>query len=210
MRRYYLKELMTSIKSHITITPKELRLHSSESDVVIFREADDENFLKTIYKEMKIGYAKFYKMDGLARLGFLAAEFLLKDDTDKENCDLLFINKHASLAVDKAYQKSLVEIASPALFVYTLPNIVQGEICIRHKIFGENYTFVEKDFTPESMYEKANTILQNNAQKPLLMACLDYITDENFEIIMFLVVKNTDNQAIKFNLQNLKTIFENL
>lgn len=211
MRLYFLREYMISIKSHITISPKELRLLNSETDLAIQCEDDDPNFLKTLYKQLEIGYAKFYKMDGLSRLGFLGAEFLLKEKTkETENCDLLFINKHASLAVDTAYQESLLSMASPALFVYTLPNIVQGEICIRHKIYGENYTFIEKEFSPEKLYETAETMLATNNGNNLLLACLDYKNDNDYELLMLHLVKNADNQAIKFNLQNLKSIFESL
>ena len=31
---------------------------------------------------------------------------------------------------------------SPALFVYTLPNIVTGELAIRHQIYGETACYV--------------------------------------------------------------------
>ena len=202
---------MHCIKSHIIITPKELRLKNADGELVIQRTSDETNFLKSIYKQLNIGYAKFYKMDGLSRLGFLAAEYLLKDETkEKDHCDLLFINKHASLAVDSAYQESLVDIASPGLFVYTLSNIVQGEVCIRHKMHGENYTFVEKEFAPQKLFEKANTLLNTNLSRNALISCMDYIDDEHYELIMFFVVGNADNQVIKYNLQNLKSIFETL
>ena len=85
---------MINIKSHIIITPKELRFLSADNDIVIYREPADDNFLKTIYKEFKISYPKFYKMDGMARLGFLGAEFLLKDENQTEDCTLLFIKNN--------------------------------------------------------------------------------------------------------------------
>ncbi len=209
MQPFSYSEYMISIKSHIIIRPGELRLKKDQEEFVLKRAVDDSNFLKTIYKSLDINYVKFYKMDGLSRLGFLAAEYLLKDETiEKGNCDLLFINKHASLAVDNAYQKSLSDIPSPGLFVYTLSNIVQGEICIRHKLYGENYTFVEKLFSPEKLFERSITLLNVNKENVALVACMDYKDDNDYELIMFFLVRNSYNQLIKYNLQNLKSIFE--
>ena len=37
------------------------------------------DFLKKAFKHFKPGYAKFYKMDDISKLGFLASEVILKD-----------------------------------------------------------------------------------------------------------------------------------
>ncbi|MEJ0079473.1 MAG: hypothetical protein WDM78_00555 [Puia sp.] len=48
--------------------------------------------------------------------------------------------------MDLKYAKTIRTGASPALFVYTLPNIVIGEISIRRHFKGENAFFVFKQF----------------------------------------------------------------
>ena len=85
---------------------------------------------------------KFYKMDDLCKLGYVAAEYLLKDKTFahwKWECYLP--TPTSSLHTDIRHQQLIDQdgdrAASPAVFVYTLPNVVSGEICIRHKIQGE-------------------------------------------------------------------------
>ncbi len=67
-------------------------------------------------------------------------------NTADDETGIILSNANGSLDVDLKYAKTMQAGASPALFVYTLPNIVIGEISIRHKIKGENAFFVFKDF----------------------------------------------------------------
>ena len=103
-------------------------------------------FLKALYKKEQISYPKFYKMDSLSKLGFLTSERLFKEcdvleKYPKEEIGVIIFNSSASLDTDLAYQQTIEDKAnyfpSPSVFVYTLPNILVGEICIRHKINGE-------------------------------------------------------------------------
>src|ERR1700722_3309166 len=96
------------------------------------------DFLLSVYQHFGFQYPKFYKMDQLSKLGWLAAELLLSDGFDKadyrpEDIAIVLSNANASLDTDYKYFATVSGIPSPALFVYTLPNIVIGEICIRHK-----------------------------------------------------------------------------
>jgi 3-oxoacyl-[acyl-carrier-protein] synthase-1 len=86
-------------------------------------------------------------MDNLCKLGFIGAELLLKDIAaeKKENAAIILFNRSGSLVADRNYQKSIIAdnyFPSPALFVYTLANIVTGEIAIRHKIYGESSFYI--------------------------------------------------------------------
>jgi hypothetical protein len=104
-------------------------------------------FIRAAYKFAGMSYPKFYKMDNLCKLALIASEFLLKD-TDvierhgKDQLGLIVQNASSTYDTDMEYQATIDDHAnyfpSPAVFVYTLPNIMLGEICIRHKIFGEN------------------------------------------------------------------------
>lgn len=99
--------------------------------------------INDMYYEIIGSYPKFHKMDGLCKVGMLAAESLLHDMSpeDKENGAIILFNKSSSLITDRNYQKTISNLnnyfPSPGLFVYTLANIVTGEIAIRHKIKGE-------------------------------------------------------------------------
>ena len=99
------------------------------------------DFLLSVYQNFQLNYPKFYKMDNLGKLGLLASETLLKDNFEKENytaeeVGLVLANSNSSLDDDIKYFDSVKDIASPSLFVYTLPNIVIGEICIRNHFKG--------------------------------------------------------------------------
>ena len=110
------------------------------------------DFAEAAYRTLGVEYPKFHKMDNLAKLGFLAAEFLLADTdllagTKPERRGIVAANATSSLDADLRYQAQVEQQRpSPALFVYTLPNIALGEICIRHGNKGENMLFVAANY----------------------------------------------------------------
>ena len=113
---------------------------------------DFSSFIKSAYKHFEIKHSKFFKMDNLSKLSFMASEMLLKNEKEKDIA-LVLSNRAASLDTDRKHQATISDsensYASPAVFVYTLPNICLGEISIRHGLFSENAFFVFDEFTPE-------------------------------------------------------------
>lgn len=114
-------------------------------------EGTGRAMLTALYKQEVGDYPKFYKMDPLARAGFLAAELLIKATDAPEGDEsraVILVNRSASVAADRKYEETIVEgenyFPSPGDFVYTLPNIVTGEIAIRHGYYGET-TFLVID-----------------------------------------------------------------
>lgn len=116
-----------------------------------------KEFSTALYKSLGTDYPKFYKMDNLSKLGFLSVELLLRENDTRSRFSgsrtgVIFMNSSTSLDSDRIHQKSIMErtnyFPSPSVFVYTLPNIVIGEICIRNKITGENTFFVQEKFNP--------------------------------------------------------------
>ena len=121
-------------------------------------------FFKSVYKNFEIKYSKFFKMDNLCKLAFLSAELLLKDlnkDCDRKKVGVVFSNNAGSLDTDRKHQESIEDrnnyYPSPAVFVYTLPNITIGEVSIRHKLQGECAFFVTKqyDHSLHHIYERS-------------------------------------------------------
>ena len=149
--------------------------------------------LENLYRSHVGDWPKFFKMDPLARLGFLASELLLRsagqggcghplppltepaqNTASAAPCPLpplaepapapqtipasatqpapavILFNRSGSLADDINYQAGIDgpdHLGSPSLFVYTLPNIVTGEIAIRNKFLSETsfYCIPEPD-----------------------------------------------------------------
>lgn len=130
-------------------------------------------FVREAYKNTGGSNMKFYKMDDLCKLGYTAVEYLLKEKNfQPEEIGILLVNAAASLNTDIRHQMIINQegdhAASPTVFVYTLPNVVAGEICIRHKIQGENTFFIEKEFDADKLEEYARIVMK----KSNLKACI--------------------------------------
>lgn len=102
--------------------------------------------LVELYRRYVGDYPKFFKMDTLCRLGFIAAEILLKQSAISiQPSAVILANRTASIKNDTDYLATISDgnyYPSPSLFVYTLPNIVTGEIAIRHHIQGETSFYI--------------------------------------------------------------------
>lgn len=125
-------------------------------------------FAREVYHASGRQYMKFFKMDNLCKLGYLACEELLDGlEFSPEEMALVLCNSSSSMDSDLKHLRTMEANggesgASPAVFVYTLPNVVSGEICIRHRIKGENTFFISEDYEPEKLREYASLILARN------------------------------------------------
>lgn len=153
-----------------------------------------ENLLDA-YKNFQLDYPKFHKMDNLCKVGMLGVELLLenspelKNFPDKENqLGLIFHNSVSSLDTDVKHQESISNTdksVSPAIFVYTLPNIVLGELAIKHKWYGENMFCVEKEFNREKIEEQAKIWFELEKASACIIAWIDVFKNEinaSFEV----------------------------
>ncbi len=115
---------------------------------------DSKEFLDLLYRDKNISYPKFHKMDLLSKGALIAMEELLgKPCEEDDKTAFVFYNSSASLSSDNEYYKTIDRnsfFPSPALFVYTLPSIAIGEICIRYKCYGEGIFFVKSEEDDET------------------------------------------------------------
>ena len=126
------------VSQEIEITPTSVLLNGQP----IATQETGEKMLVELYRRYAGDYPKFFKMDTLCRLGFIAAEILLNG---KMVNAVILANRSASIKNDTDYLATISDgnyYPSPALFVYTLPNIVTGEIAIRHHIQGETSFYI--------------------------------------------------------------------
>lgn len=139
-----------------------------------------EGNLTAIYRAtVEGGYPKFFKMDGLCRLGFIAAELLLAGESAELRVDaaVVLFNRSGSLVTDRNYQATIGDAdyyPSPALFVYTLANIVTGEIAIRHMIYGESSFYVLPSPQPAVMDDIVRQTLLTSSPSLILTGWVDY------------------------------------
>jgi hypothetical protein len=181
-------------------------------------------FIKALFKKEAISYPKFYKMDNLSKLGFLSAEMLLKDTSffdryKKEEIGIIIMNSSSSLDTDHTYNEMIIDksnyFPSPSVFVYTLPNILIGEICIRHKIKGENAFYISEHFEPAIVLELVNLLLGKDRAQACLCGWVEILEDK-FESVLFLVEKvktikeyNLESESPLFNVENLIHLYQN-
>ncbi|RBL88630.1 hypothetical protein [Chitinophaga flava] len=175
------------------------------------RETDLQEWLRAGYDRFFGQYPKFHKMDALSKLGWLAAEILLKDtpvlSLPPETVGMVLSNRSGSLDTDLRYYATVKDIASPALFVYTLPNIVMGEICIRHGFKGENTFFVSETFDTELMSSYPAQLLTNTPLQACLCGWVE-VMDQQYEVALFLLEKEKRGLAQPLTAAALDALYQ--
>lgn len=168
------------------------------------------SFLSEVYHSLKIDYPKFYKMDNLSKLGFLAAEVLLKDEEiniyKPEETGIVLTNSYSSLDADVKYFETTKTFASPGLFVYTLPNIVMGEICIRHHFKGENAFFVFEKFDAGFLEKYVAGLMKENKIQLCICGWVD-VFGEDYNAVLFLTGKNKKDDSPMFSKVEMEKVF---
>ena len=170
-------------------------------------------FLLAIYQSLNLSYPKFYKMDNLSKLGWLAAEILLQDTLVKERykaeeVGLVLANANSSLDNDLKFHRSDIEVRSPSVFVYTLPNIVIGEICIRHGFKGEHCFFIQNEFDAAFIYRQVNYLMDQDILEACICGWVDVLGEE-YKAALYLIEKKNNDKSIVFSAENLNNIFNN-
>lgn len=187
-------------------------VYKNEEQLFENKQADLQDFLLSVYNHFQIKYPKFYKMDNLSKLGWLATEILLKDSFDANaynpvDIGVVLSNANASLDTDIRYFETTKEIASPALFVYTLPNIVTGEICIRHGFKGENAFFVSAKFDAAFIEHYVTNLLNSNILKTCICGWVELLGNQ-YQTALFLVETDKSDSGIPFTKENIHKIYE--
>jgi hypothetical protein len=168
-------------------------------------------FLITVYRHFDLQYPKFFKMDNLGKLGWLANEILLQGSFDKEKykpeeVGIVLSNANSSLDTDIKYFETTRTMASPAQFVYTLPNIVIGEISIRHGFKGENAFFIFSAFDAEFIEQYVNNLINNNILQCCICGWVDVLNDK-YNATLFLADKDKSGNSVNFTKENLNKIY---
>lgn len=176
----------------LTLCPDMLEIDGVKQDI----GTDDICILNYLYKDRIGNYPKFYKMDGLARLGFVASELILAQEGQKrfvnnERRAVVFFNKYGTAHADMEYLKTISDednfYPSPSEFVYTLPNIVNGEISIRNEYCGETCFYILPEKDERRMNEILQTSFLDNKIDSILTGWIEYKSDKDFEAELFIM-----------------------
>ena len=155
--------------------------------------------LTELYRTHIGDWPKFYKMDTLSKAGFVATELLLKK-VGERRCDseefvrsraIVLFGLTASLCADRNYQETIQDkdnyYPSPALFVYTLPNIVTGEIAIRNHWRGETSFYVLEGPDAAQMAFHLSCAFQDADTESILAGWVDSRMNDDFQVFVTLV-----------------------
>lgn len=170
-----------------------------------------DDFLDSAFQALEVNYPKFYKMDASSKLGFLAAEMLLKEISLREEyrpvqVAVILSNAHASLDTDVRYFESMKTMASPALFVYTLANIVAGEICIRNGIKGENAFFVWPEFDPFQMHQYVESVMTSEKTHACIAGWVDVMGGQH-DVFLYLAEKKKRGNGRDHSVVHLQNLY---
>lgn len=165
-------------------------------------EAQGKDLLTALYRQYVGDYPKYYKMDPLSRLGFIASELLLQAEGAERfvACDdrtVIFFNHSSSVCADRQYIETIADpdncFPSPSVFVYTLPNIVTGEIAIRNCYHGETSFYILPRQDDRLMQHILQASCLDSATQSILCGWLDYEDDAHFEAQLKII--NLSNQS---------------
>lgn len=196
---------MNSITSFCKI--KDMQVTSGEGSTQFNTESVD-GFSSMVYESVDVEYPKFYKMDMQSRLGFLASEILLKNASlqEIEMTALVLSNADGSTDSDIRFNTSIQAMASPALFVYTLPNIVAGEICIRHSLKGENAFFVTPEFDTRLMADYVDSLLDHTGTNACIAGWVNVIGEQH-DVLLYLVQKGVPNPGLPHRPDEIEKLY---
>ena len=149
--------------------------------------------VEDLYRSQKWSYPKFFKMDSLCKWAWVGAELLLDGglvykDSDKNKIGIVLSTSQGCLEVDKRYFDT-IDVPSPALFVYTLPNIMLGEICIRHGFKGAQLCTVTEKFDVQEMQFAVESILHHQGMEACLCGWVN-VSEHEHDIQLFWITKS--------------------
>ena len=176
--------------SSVRITPTSLSIDGQDQEV----RSSGKDLLSEIYKTFLGDYPKFHKMDVFSKLAFLAAEIATQragEGSPDEGCAVILFNSSSSILVDRkhigTYEKEDDFYPSPSVFLYTLPNIVTGEIAIKHGYKGETSLYILEEYNEKIMNSVVESTFALSSVRTMITGWVDCSSDDNFEANIKLV-----------------------
>ena len=180
----------------------------------VYQGKDNSNnsFLDDAFASLGLVYPKYFKMDRMSKAGFLAAELLVRECSEmaaypRAGISVVLANAHASLDTDLQYFESMKTFASPSLFVYTLANIVTGEICIRHGFIGENAFLVSEKFSAVQLHEYVTILMALDRSVVCLAGWVDVLGDQ-IDVFLYLVDKKGGAHLAGHTIREIQKLYD--
>jgi 3-oxoacyl-[acyl-carrier-protein] synthase-1 len=184
----------TMVKHTVKLTPKWLEVNGKR----VAEAVAGESFLTRLYHIYNVEYPKFFKMDVLCKVGFIASEILLMTEgverfVPRADRAVILFNRNSSLNADRTFQKTIANsedfYPSPSVFVYTLPNIVTGEIAIRNKYHGESSFILLPEKSQEAMDQAIVRAFLDAETTSVLTGWVEAVAETEYEAVLDLRLK---------------------
>lgn len=181
-----------------------------------------KKFMKALYRHLEMDYPKYFKMDGLSKLGLMSVEILLQNENisgqyARERIAMVLTNTSSSIEVDRKHWETINDrnnyFPSPSNFVYTLPNIMAGEAAIRHQLMGENSVFISDGFDPEMICELTQLTFASGVVDCCIAGWVEH-NNNNYESLLFIIeekenLKGKSPEDIIFEPSILLDLYKN-
>lgn len=179
------------VAHRVEITPTQVIVDGLQ----VATEHQGAELLTELYRRYADDYPKFFKMDPLCKLGYVASVLILQADgyRDKgtDHRAVILFDRHGSICSDRKYQATITGVdnyyPSPAVFVYTLANIVTGEIAIRNQFKGETAFYVLDKEDPRLMEEIVADSFQDKATQSVLTGWVDFRDAQQFNAKLYII-----------------------
>lgn len=173
-------------------------------------------FIRERYRALADPNMKFSKMDDLCKLAYVASCELLsghRPDCPAERIGVVMANRSASLDSDRRHQ-AIIDAgdgcgASPAVFVYTLPNIMLGQVAIKHGLKGESSFFAFPDKSSNFIREYAASLIAEGRMDAVLWGWCEF-DGGSYDCELTLTEKTGQNTMEDLELQLKQQIIEAL
>lgn len=175
---------VTLTESELFVDGERVQLHATGKDM-----------LTEIYKNSGADYPKFYKMDIMSRVVYIASELLLHHNNvtaDPGRAVILF-NRTSSVVSDRNHLATIRDeenfYPSPSVFLYTLPNIVAGEVAIRNGIKAETSLYIIDRKDEKLMEQVISASMAASGARSMITGWVDCSDPEHFEAKLKLLTK---------------------
>ena len=179
---------------HVSLSPGELIIDGSKQVL----SCDEKDWLTAIYKQHIGNYPKFYKMDMLSRLAFVATEILLQAEgkerfvTSDDRAVIMF-NHSSSVQADRSYLSTIADdencFPSPSIFVYTLPNMAVAEVAMRNLYHAETSLYILPERDDHVMQQVVRASLLDKTTCSMITGWLDYEDNDHFVADLYIIEK---------------------
>jgi hypothetical protein len=165
------------------------------------------SFLDDVYTAAGIAWPRFHKMDALCKLGFMGSELMLRNTGDISGYEtgIQLANRNSSLDTDVRYSDLMkASMPAPAVFVYSLPNIVAGEICIRRGIKGENAFVVSEAFNIGEQVQQVSNLFRLGVVKACIGGWVELVGEE-YDALLYMVWDRGEGNI--FNTEAIQKLY---